>query len=80
MKKHCKVYGDTKTSLTLTEKAYSAYSQCDPCSIREYESDDGDLLYAISGIDDRRDMTEEDVNRYFESLADELGEEEADEA
>ena len=76
MKRHGKSYGDTKTSLTLTEKAYGAYSQCDPCTILEYEDEDGTLLYSISGIDDRRDLTEADVNRYFENLADELSEEE----
>lgn len=63
-----KRYGDTKTNLTLTEKAFKAYSECDPCSIIEH--DDGS--FSIMGIDERHGMTEQEVNAYFEQLADEI--------
>lgn len=64
-----KIYGNTKTNLTLTEKAAAMYAECDPLQIIEHE----DGSYSISGIEDRDGMTAEDVNAWFEELADDCG-------
>ena len=46
-----RIYGNEKTNLTLTEKAYQIYSNTDPLRIieEEYEDEDGEkkisLLY-----------------------------------
>lgn len=62
-----KIYGNEKTSLQLTEKAASMYFQCDPLTITEH--DDG--TYSLSGVEDRDNMTADDVNQWLEDLADE---------
>lgn len=68
-----KRYGDTKTSLALTAKAQSIYSNTDPCDI--YETSPG--VFALDICGDRRDgLTAEDVNEMLEELADEVAEEE----
>ena len=64
-----KIYGNTKTNLTLTEKAAAMYAECDPLTIAEHE----DGSYSISGIEDRDGMTAEDVNAWLEELADDCG-------
>lgn len=62
-----KTYGNEKTNLTLSEKAFKAYSNSDPCDIIEH--DDG--TYSMRGILDRDNMTEADVNQVLEELWDE---------
>lgn len=64
-----KRYGDTKTALVLSEKALAVYSDTDPLDI--IERDDG--TYSIRGIDQRDGMTADDVNKYLEDLAVEIG-------
>lgn len=77
-----KVYGDEKTNLRLTALAQSVFSQTDPCDIYEFEEQvnpDDDSAYPEmkytysirSCVLDRDDMTEDDVNEFFESLAEE---------
>lgn len=61
-----KIYGNEKTSLNLSDKAYGAYVNCDPCTIVEHE----DGTYSIHGIIEQDGMTAEDVNRFFEDEAD----------
>jgi hypothetical protein len=68
-----KIYGNDKTSLTLSDKAEAAYAECDPLTITEHE----DGSYSISGIEDRSGMTAAEVNRWLEDLADDMGLEEA---
>ena len=65
-----KIYGNEKTSLTLTEKAQKAYSETDPIRIEEVETDDG-YIYNVSGCIECNNLTEEAVNRVFEDLYDE---------
>lgn len=64
-----KIYGNEKTHLTLSDKAQAYYDVTDPLRIEEYETDDG-YIYNITGCFDRYGMTEEEVNRVLESLAD----------
>lgn len=63
-----KVYGDTKTSLELSPKAYEIYINSDPCVICEHETESGDLTYSMSGIIERDGMTAEEVNELLEQL------------
>lgn len=65
MKKYGKRYGDTKTNLTLTDKALRIYSNSDPLSI--YEHDDGNYTVNLFG-DVREGLTEAEVNAMLESL------------
>jgi len=60
-----KIYGETKTNLTMTKAAEEVYSNSDPLVIKEYETDDG-FRYKIEGIIERDDLTAEDVNRLLE--------------
>lgn len=62
MKRKC--YGDTKTNLTLTEKAFNAYCITDPLSI--YEREDG--LYDIVGCYEATSLTAELVNKILEEF------------
>ena len=64
-----KTFGNEKTSLELTGKAFKAYSVTDPCTIIEHDNG----LYSIRGIDERDNMTAAEINLYFEQLADEIG-------
>ena len=61
-----KIYGNEKTDLVLSDKAYEVYSNTDPLNI--IEEDDG--TYSMKGCFGRYGMTAEDVNRFFEELAD----------
>lgn len=61
-----KIYGNEKTKLVLSDKAYEVYSNTDPLNI--IEEDDG--TYSMKGCFERYGMTAEDVNRFFEELAD----------
>lgn len=65
-----KIYGNTKTNLTLTTKAQRAYDNTDPLKIIEHE----DGTYSIRGLEDRDGMTAADVNQWLEDLADETTE------
>lgn len=65
-----KIFGNEKTKLSLSDKAFEMYSRCDPCEITEH--DDGS--YSIRGIEDRDGMTASEVSEFFEELADELRE------
>ena len=46
-----KQYGNTKTKLSLTEKAYDIYRDTDPLDIWEVEDEDGNCTYSIRGGD-----------------------------
>ena len=73
-----RIYGDEKTNLTLTEKAYQIYSNTDPLRIieEEYEDEDGKKKYRyfIAAYFRDKGMTAEQINEFFEALADEIGE------
>ena len=71
-----------RTHLWLSVLADSVYSKIDPCEIFEFEEqvdpdDDSrypDMKYTYSirsCVLDRDDMTEDEVNEFFESLAEE---------
>ena len=68
-----KVYGDKRygwepTALKLTEKAEKAYDETDPIAIIEH----ADGTYSVDGGMKRDGMTAEEVNEFFEELADEI--------
>lgn len=69
MKNLGKRYGDEKTNLTLTDKAYACYSVTDPISIYERETDEG-FRYALRGFDDCDNLTAEQVNATLEEIYD----------
>ena len=73
-----RIYGNEKTNLTLTEKAYQIYSNTDPLRIieEEYEDENGDKKYRyfIAAYFREKGMTAEQINEFFEALADEIGE------
>lgn len=64
-----KTFGNEKTSLELTEKAFNVYSNSDGIAIYEHKNG----LYSLKGFEDRDNMTAAEVNLYFEQLADEIG-------
>lgn len=66
----CRIYGNEKTHLTLTDKAFAAYSVTDPLTIVEFEDDTGMVSYSMHGAVDRGGMTEESVNAILENLVD----------
>ena len=59
-----KTYGNTKTSLKLSDLAFEVYSTTDPLKI--IEEDDG--TYTLKGCFERSGMTAEEVNRFLEEL------------
>lgn len=63
-----KIFGNRKTSLTLSARAEEAYSVCDPLQIIERE----DGTYSIKGFETRDGMTAAEVNDWLEELADEI--------
>lgn len=65
-------YGNTHTSLTLSDKAQRLYSDTDPFDIFEYEDNDGILTYSYRWSYDAetRRMTEAVLNADLEALAD----------
>ena len=70
--KNGRIYGNTATSLNLTKLAHYMYNATDPCDIMECEDENG-LYYQIrtdniTGFTGH--YTEEEVNEYLESLAD----------
>ena len=72
-----RIYGDEKTNLTLTEKAYQIYSNTDPLRIveEEYEDEDGEKKYRyfIAAFFGDKPMTEDALNAFLEYIADEVG-------
>ena len=72
-----RIYGHEKTHLTLTEKAENLYSSVDPLKIieEEYEDDDGEKKYRyfIAAYFGDKAMTENELNAFLESIADEIG-------
>lgn len=74
MKRLGKRYGDEKTNLTLTDKAYACYSVTDPISIYERETGEG-FKYSIRGFADCDNLTAEQVNSTLEELFDECNNE-----
>ena len=74
-----RIYGNEKTNLTLTEKAYQIYSNTNHLRIveEEYEDEDGEKKYryfiAISVYFKDKPMTEKEVNAFLESMANEIG-------
>ena len=72
-----RIYGDEKTNLALTEKAYQIYSNTDPLRIIEEEyEDDGEKKYRyfIAAFFGDKPMTENELNAFLEYMADEAGE------
>ena len=67
-----KRYGDTKTHLRLSGKAWDYYSNTDPCDIYEFKTDDG-FRYSLDYMDN---LTESELIEILEALADELGSDE----
>ena len=65
MKRKC--YGDTKTKLVLTDKAYDMYCSTDPLSI--YERKDG--LYDMDGSLIMNGLTAEQTNEVLEEFYEE---------
>lgn len=63
-----KRFGDTKTKLTLTDKAQRFYNQTDPINI--YEREDG--LYDIDGFSAAEGLTAEEVNTTLEAWMGEI--------
>lgn len=75
-----RIYGNEKTHLNLTEKAYQIYSKTDMLRIieEEYEDENGDKKYryfiGISVYFKDKPMTEKGINAFLESMADKIGE------
>ena len=73
-----RIYGDEKTHLELTEKAYQIYSNTDPLRIieEEYEDEDGEKKYRyfIAAYFGDKAMTENELKAFLEYMADEVGE------
>ena len=61
-----KTYGKERTSLKLTDKAFKNYSNSD--FIIYEEENDGVYTYTIDGGIYSDDLTEKDVNEFFEQL------------
>ena len=72
-----RIYGNEKTHLELTEKAYQIYSNTDPLRIveEEYEDENGDKKYRyfFAAYFGDMAMTEAELNVFLESMADEVG-------
>lgn len=72
-----RIYGNEKTHLNLTEKAYQIYSNTDPLRIveEEYEDKDGEKKYRyfIAAFFGDKAMTEKEINAFLESMANEVG-------
>lgn len=76
--KSAKRYGHAKTHLSLTRKAAELYAATDPLEIyeAENESDDSDAdteyVYYVRGCFVLDEVTEDELNAYFESVYDDL--------
>lgn len=78
--KNYKIYGDERTSLNLSDKAYEGYADSS-YTIVEREDEDENLIYAIYDSPNlgryhlvRENMTEAEVDEFFCDLADEIDE------
>ena len=73
-----RIYGNEKTHLELTDKAFDIYSNTDHLRIveEEYDSDDGEKKYRyfIAAYFGDKAMTEDELNAFLEYMADEVGE------
>ena len=73
-----RIYGNEKTNLTLTEKAYQIYSNTDMLRIIEEECEDENgekkYRYFIAAYFGDKAMTEYELNAFLEYMADEVGE------
>ena len=73
-----RIYGNEKTHLNLTEKAYQAYSDIDRLRIVEEECEDenGEKKYryfiAISVYFKDKPMTEKQINSFLEGFYDNI--------
>ena len=65
-----KRYGDTRTDLTLTEKAQKVYDVTDPIDIYEREEDDDVFVYTMRGVIVEDDISADEVNQILEEFAD----------
>lgn len=61
-----RTYGNEKTHLTLTDRAFEAYSNTDPLTIFEHEDEDGVLTYSMRGSIEAENLTADDVNEWLE--------------
>lgn len=61
-----RTFGDEKTHLNLTNKAWKVYSNSDICIIEE-ETENG-IIYNLCGAIIQNNLTEKDVNDVLESL------------
>ena len=73
-----RIYGNEKTHLELTEKAYQIYSNTAPLRIveEEYEDEDGEKKYRyfIAAFFGDKPLTEVELNAFLEYMDDEVGE------
>ena len=72
-----RIYGNEKTHLELTDKAFDIYSNTDPLRIveEEYEDENGEKKYRyfIAAFFGDKAMTENELNAFLEYMADEVG-------
>lgn len=61
-----RVYGNTNTHLTLSDKAQKYYDLTDPIEITEHETEEGFLYSVLDGGNVRTDLTEDELNDYLE--------------
>ena len=69
MEKNYSVFGNGKTHLVLSDKAFEAYSNTYPLEIRERATENG-YVYDIIGIVDIENLSENELNECLEGLAD----------
>ncbi len=65
-----KRYGDTRTDLTLTDKAQKVYNVTDRIDIYEREVDDDVFVYTMRGVIVEDDISADEVNQILEEFAD----------
>lgn len=67
-------YGDAKTQLILSDKAFRFYSGSDPIDIYEIEDEDGSCTYTLRmfGDPESKPMGADELTSTLESLADEF--------
>lgn len=64
-----KIYGNTKTHLRLTGKAFDFYSVTSPLIIEEfYNSEADDYIYRVTGAIEADGITEQQLVRAIEDL------------
>lgn len=67
-------YGDAKTQLTLSDKAFRFYSGSDPIDIYEIEDVDGNCTYTLRlfGDPESEPMSRDELMATLEELADQF--------